>query len=247
VTTHRRVWAEVLVLYLVTLVVIRAVVEVVPALGLPDWLLAAVPILFMYAPVWSCRLRGADPWDYPMALPSFREAAPWLEAIRWAALLAVAIAVPFVVGYHLWQTVGVPWLQDLLGVRFYPRLPALAWTWPASPLKLIVYNVFFVAIPEEMFYRGYLQSRLDEIYQPRWRIFGTVVGPGLLLTSVLFAFGHSIVLVQWWHVFIIVPSLAFGWLRARTGGIVAGAFFHAWCNVAVTTLDTLYGIVPPDL
>lgn len=245
--TARSVWAELIPLYLLTLIVIRAVVEIVPALGLPDLLLAAVPILFMYAPVWSCQLRGADPWDYPMALPSFREAAPFVEAVRWAFGFAAIVFVPFVVGYHLWQTIGLAWVLDLIGVRLYDALPALAWTWPAAPLKLIVYNLFFVAIPEEMFYRGYMQTRLDEVYAPRWRVFGTTVGPGLLLTTVLFAFGHSIVLLQWWHVFIIVPSLAFGWLRARTGGIVAGALFHAWCNITVTTLDTLYGIVPPDL
>lgn len=241
------VWGEVLGLYLITLVAIRAVVELVPALGLPDVLLAAVPILFMYAPVWSCRLRGDDPWAYPMALPSFGEAGPWLEAARWALLLAAAVAVPFVLGYHFWQTMGVPWLQDLLGVRLFSRPPALGWTWPAAPLKLVVYNLFFVAIPEEMFYRGYMQTRLDRLYRPRWRVLGTRIGPGLLWTCLLFAFGHSLVVVQWWHVFIIVPSLAFGWLRARTGGIVAGALFHAWCNVTVTTLDTLYGIVPPDM
>lgn len=247
-TETRRVWIEVVVLYLATLVAIRLVVAVVP----PESVLrAAVPILFMYAPVWACRLRGADPWDYPMALPSFREAAPWLEAARWAVLLSAVVFVPFWVGYHFWQTTGVPWLQDLLGVWFYPhmypRLPELAWTWPQYPLRLVFTHLFFVAIPEEMFYRGYVQTRLDELYPPRWRVFGTLVGPGLLLTCVLFAFGHSIVIWQWWHVFIVVPSLAFGWLRARTGGILAGALFHAWCNITVTTLDTLYGIVPPDL
>jgi membrane protease YdiL (CAAX protease family) len=241
----RRVWLEVLALYLGTLLAIRLVVDLVQGLGLPDLLLAAVPILFMYAPVWVCRWRGADPWAYPMALPSFRDAAPWLEALRWLLVLAGILIVPFVVGYHLWQTVGVPWLQELLHVRLYARPPALGWIWPGSPIKLIAYNLFFVAIPEEMFYRGYIQSRLDEIMPPRWQVLGTRVGPGLLWTCLLFAFGHSLVVVQWWHVFIIVPSLAFGWLRARTDGIVAGAFFHAWCTVTVSTLDTLYGIVPP--
>jgi hypothetical protein len=61
----------------------------------------------------------------------------------------------------------------------------------------------------------------------------------------LFAFGHSLVQVQWWHFAIFFPSLVFGWMRARSGGVLAGAFFHAWANVTVHTLDTLYGIVPP--
>lgn len=236
---------EVPLLYLLTLVAIRVVVQLVQTAGLPELLLAAVPILFMYAPVWSCRLRGADPWDYPMALPSFRDTEAWLGAAKLTVVLCVVIVVPYVLGYHLWQTVLVPALQDGLHVHLYSVRPALRWTWPANPLKLVAYHLFFVAIPEEMFYRGYLQTRLDELWAPRWSVLGTRVGPGLLVTCVLFAFGHSLVVLQWWHVFIVVPSLAFGWLRQRTGGIVAGAFFHAWCNVTVAVLDTMYGIVPP--
>lgn len=240
-----RVWAELLLLYLGTLVAIRGVVFLVQSLGAPELLLIASPLLFMYAPVWACRWRGADPWAYPMALPAWSERGVWLEGLRWATLLAAILVIPFVVGYHLWQTVGVPELQQLLHVRLYPRLPHLQWTWPASPLKLVAHHLVFVAFPEEMFYRGYMQSRFDEVYRRRWRVLGVEVGPGLLFTCVLFAFGHSVVMVQWWHVFIVVPSLAFGWLRQKTNGIVAGAFFHAWCNITVSTLDTLYGIVPP--
>lgn len=236
---------EVVALYLATLVAIRVVVQLVQSAGLPDLFLALVPILFMYAPVWVCRWRGADPWDYPMALPSFRDPEPWLDALKLNLVIWTVVAIPYVLGYHAWQTYGVPAVQDLFSIRLYAHPPELRWTWPSNPLKLVAYHLFFVAVPEEMFYRGYLQTRLDEVWAPRWRILGATVGPGLLVTCVLFAFGHSLVILQWWHVFIIVPSLAFGWLRARTGGIVAGAMFHAWCNVTVATLDTLYGIVPP--
>ncbi len=259
--TRRTALIEVFVLYLVTLLAISAIVALVRTTGLggvaldlgvtsvplSELALLAVPVLFMYAPVWSCQLRGADPWDYPMALPDWpwNDPVSWGYGLGWAVLFAAVVDAPFVAGYHLWQTTLVPLVQDVLNLRLYPSPPALQWTWPSNPLLLVGYHLFYVAIPEEMFYRGYLQSRLDEVFEPRWRVFGATVGPGLLLTCVLFAFGHSLVIYQWWHVFIIVPSLGFGWLRARTGGILAGAFFHAWCNVTVATLDTLYGIVPP--
>ena len=64
---------EIGALCLVTLLLIRAVRDVVALAGLPEILLAAVPILFMYAPVLVCRLRGVDSWDYPLALPAFRD------------------------------------------------------------------------------------------------------------------------------------------------------------------------------
>lgn len=236
---------EVVLLYLGTLVLIRLAVDLQRLAGFPEVILAAVPILFMYAPVWLCQWRGVDSWDYPLAVPSFTDWRGWLGPARWGLGLAASIAVPFVLGYHFWQTEGVPWLQEILGVRLYPRPPALMWTWPTLPgfAKLLGYHLFFVAIPEEFFYRGYMQTRLDEAFGRPWKVFGTYVGPGLLITCVLFAFGHSLVVVQWWHIFIIVPSLAFGWLRYRTGGVLAGAYFHAACNIGVAVLDMLYGIV----
>lgn len=238
---------EVLALYVVTLVAIRIAVDLNRLAGLPEIILAAVPILFMYAPVWVCQWRGVDSWDYPLAVPAFRDWRAWLRPMGPAAAFAAAIFVPFVLGYHVWQTQGVPWVEELLSVRLYPSRPSLQWTLPTALgfLKLVGYQVFFVAIPEEFFYRGYMQTRLDETFGRPWKVFGTYVGPGLLWTCVLFAFGHSFVILQWWHVFIIFPSLAFGWLRARTDGVLAGAYFHAFCNLTVGVLDTMYGIVPP--
>lgn len=228
---RRRVLAEVLTLWLVTLLLIRGVVELQRSGGVHELILAFVPILFMYAPVALCAWRGVDSYDYPLALPAFRDYAPWIDALKLNAAVIGAIAVPWVIGYHYYQTL-------LFGHEY-------GGTWPATPLKLIGYHLFFVAIPEEFFYRGYLQTRLDEAYGTPWRIFGVQLGAGWLITCVVFAFGHSLVQFQWWHFAIFFPSLLFGWMRARTGQIVAGALFHAWCNITVSTLDTLYGIAQP--
>jgi uncharacterized protein len=222
---------EVGVLWLVVLVLIRIVVMLVDA-GLPEIFLAAVPILFMYAPVWLCNYREVDSYDrYPLALPALSDRATWWRAIRLNVVVIGVISIPFLALYHYWQTL-------VFGFEPVGLLPS-------EPLKLIGYHLFFVAIPEEFFYRGYIQSRLDEAWSPRWKILGATLGPGWLVTCVVFAFGHSLVQFQWWHFAIIIPSLAFGWMRARTGNIVAGAFFHAWCNITVSTLDTWYGILPP--
>ncbi len=226
-----------------TLLLIRAVKETVGGLGLPDVLLAIVPLLFMYAPVVLCRLRGADPWEYPMHLPAFGDPAPWKEAAKLTALVVLVIVLPWLVGYHVWQTSIFPWLIEQLGLG-----PAPDWsyrgTWPQQMGLLIGYHLFFVAIPEEFFYRGYVQTRLNEVFPRKWRLFGADLGWGWLITCAVFAIGHSVVSPQWWHFAIFFPSLVFGWMRERTGGVLAGALFHAWANVQVTTLDTLYGVIP---
>jgi membrane protease YdiL (CAAX protease family) len=244
---------EVGLTFVITLLVIRVTVAAFAEVlwGLP---LALIPILFMWAPVWVLEHRGVDPDRYPLAIPAWAEREVWGEALRLSGLVIVAVAVPYVLVYHLWQTSLFPSILQQLCEADVPGTCAEArraagfapqWRLPAEPWKLVGYHLFFVAIPEELFYRGYMQSRLDEVWAPRWRVFGATLGPGWLVTCVVFAAGHSLVVFQWWHFAIIVPSLVFGWMRARTGDVMAGAFFHAWCNVSVAFLDTAYGVVVP--
>jgi membrane protease YdiL (CAAX protease family) len=97
--------------------------------------------------------------------------------------------------------------------------------------RAALFQFFLVGIPEEFFYRGYLQTQFNRIWEKRIRLLGTPVGWSLLFTSALFALSHRLITFQWWHFSIFFPSLAFGWLRERTGAITAGALFHALCNV----------------
>jgi membrane protease YdiL (CAAX protease family) len=221
---------EVLVVWLGTLLAIRLVVVVSEAVGF-DALRVLVPILFMYAPVWWMRSRGEDPDTYPLAIPGLSDRAAWWEVARWNAWFIPPLLVLWVPAYHVWQT-------QVFGFQFQGTLPS-------SFLELVAYHLIFAGLPEELFYRGWMQSRLDEVMPPKWRIAGAQVGPALVWTSLIFAFGHSLVRFQWWHFAIFFPSLLFGWMRARSGGVIAGAFFHAFCNVLVSTLDTLYGVVEP--
>lgn len=245
-----KVVGEVVLLWICVLMAIRLVVVLVASLGLHDVFLVLVPILFMYAPVWLCDYRGVDSYDYPLAVPAFRNTEAYSQAFKLTAMVAVIAVIPWVILYDYWQTSWLSGALELLcdyGGLCGFRAPeaVFSWTLPGEPLKLIGYHLFFVAIPEELFYRGYLQTRLDEVYKPKWRILGADLGWGWLITCVIFAFGHSIVQFQWWHFAIFFPSLVFGWMRARTGGILAGALFHAWANITAATLDTMYGVIPP--
>lgn len=253
-TARRWVVAEVLGLTAVVLLLIRGVVAVGTGV-LYDLPLALVPVLFMWAPVWMLRRRGLDPDAYPLALPGFSgsDGREWVSALRLAGVAVLVVGPPFLLGYHVWHTWLLPralvWGCDLglpiCRLSIVAQQTAPAWRWPSQPVQLVAYHLLFVAIPEELYYRGYVQSRLDEVWAPRWRVLGATVGPGLLVSSVIFALGHSVVAFQWWHVSIVFPSLVFGWMRARTGSVLAGAFFHAWSNVAVGTLDVVYGLQPP--
>lgn len=259
-------------LWLATLLAIRLVTVLqvfVPAVGvgpfqLRDVVLAAVPFLFIYAPVYLCHWRRVDSYAYRIAIPAFDDRASWVGALRLFGLVVAVVLVPYVVGYHLYQNLAAALLQatgpvrDLDDVlRLLRHLVALDFLRgdpvgtltttlrpvlraPPDPALLVLYHLFYVAIPEEFFYRGYFQTRLNEVFPRRWRVLGVQLGPGLVLASLFFAFGHSVVTLRWWHFATFFPGLLFGWMRERTGSPLAGALFHAFANVSVTALNVAY-------
>ena len=224
---ERALFLELTVLWLLTNFAIRGVVAAHGAIN-HDVVLAAVPLLFIYAPVLLCRWRGADSYGYRLHIPAFSDRAAWWEAVRLTFGVVAVILAPYLIGYHLYQGV------------FFGHSPSQRL--PDDIALLIAHQIFFVAIPEEFFYRGYMQTRLNERFARKFLIFGVPMGWGAVISCAYFAFGHSLVEVQWWHFATFFPGLVFAWMREKTGGVVAGAFFHAFCNVSVVMLDTLYRV-----
>lgn len=106
-------------------------------------------------------------------------------------------------------------------------------------------QILVVALPEEFFYRGYLQTRVADWLRTKRREEegeGRVrtwwgISESNLVVSVVFGVGHLVVPVGgrllWTRVSVAFPALVFGWLRDRTGTIVAAVTYHAACNMMV--------------
>jgi hypothetical protein len=71
---------------------------------------------------------------------------------------------------------------------------------------------------------------------PERRLLGAGVGPGFLATQALFAVGHLVTL-QPWRLATFFPGLLFGWVRARSGDVVAPVVVHALSNLLLVTLE----------
>ena len=102
---------------------------------------------------------------------------------------------------------------------------------PDGFLVLALSQILVVAVPEEVFFRGYLLSRFEDRYPSRRHLWGAAVGWPLIITSVLFAMGHFLVDFQPARLAVFFPALAFGWMRSRSGSVAPGAIFHALCNL----------------
>jgi uncharacterized protein len=169
--------------------------------------------------------------------------------LAWGRGLLVGLAVcavvfpAFLALFAGWARL-LPHLPDglarLLAPYALPPSPQLRF--PAR-LPLLVLNQFLVvALPEELFYRGWMQTSWAATDPGRRaRVLGADLGRGFLATQALFALGHLVVF-QVWRLGTFFPGLLFGWLRARTGGLAAPVVVHALSNVFIATLEaSFYG------
>lgn len=108
-------------------------------------------------------------------------------------------------------------------------------------INLVLVQLLLVALPEEVFYRGYLQSRLDTLIGREVRVLGVSVNlTSMVVTSALFAIGHVVTVPAPSRLAVFFPSLLFGWMRRATGGILAPVIFHAACNLIVEIASAFY-------
>ncbi len=163
----------------------------------------------------------------PLHLPTMVAATG--RALGWALLMALVFFPPFVLGYHwLWS----PWARHPFHLHLSSRL-----------VNEAAAQVLAVALPEEAFYRGVVQTELRSSSPFSSSNRGQLLW-AIPVTSFLFALGHVATEPNLGRLAVFFPSLVFGVLRARTGGIGAGVLFHALCNLLVYVLADGYGLIP---
>ncbi len=152
-----------------------------------------------------------------------------VESVRALVIAAVVGAVVFIPYFFAWRAW---WGPD---VPFALRAPSTGW------LQELFGQIVIVAFPEEAFYRGYLQSCLNDASPNSWpKAMRAAVA--IVIASALFAVGHIATVHAPERLAVFFPALLFGLVRNRTGGIGAACFLHAMCNLLSETLGRGYGL-----
>lgn len=142
-----------------------------------------------------------------------------------ALLVALVIFPPFVPAFRLWHGAEHPFTLQL----------------PSAPLDFALHQVVVVALPEEALFRGYFQTRLEEIFPARYVWRGMAFSPGaIVLQAVLFAVLHFLVGLSPARLAVFFPGLVFGLLRSARRGIGAAIWFHALSNILSEILTRGY-------
>ncbi len=202
-----------------------------------DWAGSAVGVAFLWIS-YALVARNADTdriQHYGLSFGGLFEPVPidWRRVLRdstrallWATAVAAIVFPPFLIGF-------IGWWQPASG--FHPA--ALG-----PVLDDAMGQLLMVALPEEAFYRGYLQTSLDEHWKGRLCFWGGHLSLGVVVSSAIFALGHLLTEPNPSRLAVFFPSLLFGWLRTRTRSVGASVVLHALCNLYSAYLGRSFGL-----
>jgi hypothetical protein len=190
-----------------------------------------IACMFLFGPQVAARLSG-QAFDDRAAGIKLRPIAPGLRVLG----LALLVTWPaFILGFFVYYGALCPSfsvLQVIAPICSHWRgLAGMHLHLPEGFVVLGLSQILVVAVPEEVFFRGYLLARFEDRFPSRRRLWGAAVGWPLVITSLLFAMGHFLVDFQPARLAVFFPALAFGWMRSRSGSVAPGAIFHALCNL----------------
>lgn len=157
-------------------------------------------------------------------------------------LVFPVFALGFVLFYEL--VCDIDWLVALAPPGMCRRyggidsvhVPPLGW----HTLELLFIQIVVVALPEEVFFRGFIHQLLERVYPPRRTVAGGGIGLALVASSALFAFGHLIVSPDPRRLAVFFPGLLFGWVFSKTRSVLAGTIIHSLSNVFIFLLERAF-------
>ena len=198
---------------------------------------ALVAVLFLYAPVFVGWRRHEELEDYGFKIERLgRDLAYAFGAIA-------AIFPLFALGYFAFYEIAC---HSQLLAHLVPRnmcshyaglgglhAPALSWDFAEFCLVQLV----VIALPEELFFRGFLLELLERRFPPKRRLLGGGIGWALVLSAAAFALIHLPKDGDPRALATFFPGLLFGWMRSATGSILASTVTHGCSNILIRLLD----------
>jgi hypothetical protein len=203
-------------------------------------------VLFIVLPERRIHARGERWREYGLpwfGLTSRETWLAWLRGLGFAAAVCAVVFPAFLVVFWGWAR-ALPHLPPWLAEQLAPSagLATPRFRLPERFGVLAAVQLLVVALPEELFYRGWMQTTWAATAPERGvRVLGARLGAGFVWTQLLFALGHLVVLHAW-RLGTFLPGLLFGWVRERSGGLAAPILVHALSNLFLAVLEaSFYG------
>jgi membrane protease YdiL (CAAX protease family) len=116
----------------------------------------------------------------------------------------------------------------------------------------VLWQLIISGFGEEIRYRGYYQSRVNQEFGKPYQIMGIHFGPGLIVSSILFGLVHAFNTfnpligqyeLAWpWALFTLAGGFFFGLLREKTNDVTACTIAHGGLDAAGEGLAIVMGL-----
>jgi hypothetical protein len=116
----------------------------------------------------------------------------------------------------------------------------------------VLWQLIVSGFGEEIRYRGYYQSRVNQEFGRPYQLMGIRFGPGLIVSSILFGLVHAFntfnpLLGQYdfawpWALFTLAGGFFFGLLREKTGDVTACTIAHGGLDAVGEGLAIVMGL-----
>ena len=158
-------------------------------------------------------------WNKGLSAPALGlHPASLLRGLKFFLLSSVVIFPLYAAGFLLSARLGFP-------ISRAPISPGISlWHWA-------VFSLAVVAFPEELFFRGYLQSCFEKTFDPLFNHPLVIFWFPILVSAFLFGGAHAIVDHNPARMAVFFPALLFGWLKAKTGTLIAPILSHGTANM----------------
>jgi len=130
------------------------------------------------------------------------------------------------------------WLMTRLDLPI-PLKPTIARR--SDWLSWLLYQLLYVAVAEEVFFRGYVQVNVMRIFERlRWCTTATQQWATIVISAACFAVAHVAVQGRMIALLTFGPGLLLAWLFLRTGSLLAPILLHGLANIT-------YGVIASNL
>jgi membrane protease YdiL (CAAX protease family) len=109
-----------------------------------------------------------------------------------------------------------------------------------SWLAWLCYQFLYVAVAEEVFFRGYIQANVTGLLGQVRRLSPAAQQRiAIVISALCFAAAHVIVQGQITSALVFLPGLVMAWLFVRTRSLLAPILFHGLANVSYGVMALL--------
>lgn len=184
----------------------------------------------LYLPLEIIKFYGHSPKDFniyahriesflDLILPPFKmikspDGPGIKKELKSFLLTCLLTIVPYMVFYLLF----FKWRAQNSGQQL-----AISFNLPPHLALEILMQIFLVALPEELFFRGFLQGSLLKQ--------GRSLGISVILTNIIFALGHLANSFSPARLLTFFPGLIFSYLINKNRSLLSPVLFHATCNI----------------